>query len=168
MARNPAAPRCKGPPWEPPMDEIEVEVSAADGVVSPVAAERIERAVHHALRAEKVLRAEISVALLGDAEIAALNENYLSHEGPTDVISFELHQSGESPLGDLYIGVDQAVRQAAAYGCTPDEEILRLAVHGTLHVLGYQHPEGEDRIESAMFIRQEALLAEFLAAEARV
>lgn len=150
------------------MDEIEVEVSAADGVMSPVAAERIERAIHHVLRAEKVRCAEVSVALLGDAEIAALNEDYLSHEGPTDVISFELHGHGESPLGDLYIGVDQAMRQAETYGCSPDEEILRLAVHGTLHVLGYRHPDGEDRIESPMFIRQEALLSEFLATEARV
>jgi probable rRNA maturation factor len=58
--------------------------------------------------------------------------------------------------------VEQALRQAAEYGATPAEEVLRLAVHGTLHVLGYDHPEGADRASSEMFARQEALLRGFL------
>jgi probable rRNA maturation factor len=144
------------------MDEIDVEVSVGEGVVPPVAPERVEAAVRHVLRAEGVGAAEISVALVNDAEIAALNEQYLSHEGPTDVISFHLHDRGEPPLGDVYVGVEQAARQAAGFGAGADEEVLRLAVHGTLHVLGYEHPEGDDRAASPMFARQEALLREFL------
>ena len=119
----------------------------------------MEAAVRHVLRAEGVEAAEISVALVGDDEIAALNQQYLSHEGPTDVISFHLHDRGEPPLGDVYVGVEQAARQAAGFGASvADEEVLRLAVHGTLHVLGYEHPEGDDRAGSPMFARQEALL----------
>jgi probable rRNA maturation factor len=144
------------------MDEVDVMVSVGEGVVPPVDAERVEAAVRHVLRAEGVDAAEISVALVGDAEIAALNEQYLDHEGPTDVISFHLHDRGEPPLGDVYVGVEQAARQAAGFGASADEEVLRLAVHGTLHVLGYEHPEGEGRTGSPMFVRQEALLRELL------
>ena len=133
-----------------------------EGVSSPVDPGRVEGAVRHVLRAEGVDSAEISVALVGDGEIAALNAQYLSHEGPTDVISFHLHERGEPPLGDVYVGVEQAARQAAGYGVGADEEVLRLAVHGTLHVLGYAHPEGDDRAASPMFARQEALLREIL------
>lgn len=144
------------------MDEVDVMVSVAEGVVPPVEAERVEAAVRHVLAAEGVRVAEISIALVGDGEIAQLNEQYLDHEGPTDVISFELHERGEAPLGDVYVGVDQAARQAAGYGVSAGEEVLRLAVHGTLHVLGYAHPEGDDRADSPMFARQEALLRAFL------
>ena len=144
------------------MDEVVVEVSVGEGAVSPVEAGRIEAAVRHALREEGVEAAEISVALVSDGEIAALNQQYLDHEGPTDVISFHLHDRGEPPLGDVYVGVEQAARQAPGFGASVADEVLRLAVHGTLHVLGYEHPEGEDRAHSPMFARQEALLREFL------
>ena len=140
--------------------EIEVEVSVGEGVESPVDAARVEAAVRHVLRAEGVDSAEISVALVSDAEIASLNEDYLQHEGPTDAISFALHDEGQPPLGDVYVGVEQAVRQAAEFGATPADEVLRLAIHGTLHVLGWEHPEDKGRTESEMFSRQEELLRE--------
>lgn len=144
------------------MDGIEVEVSVGECVTPPVDVGRIEAAVRHVLAAEGVETAEISVALVSDEEIASLNEDYLKHEGPTDVISFALHEQGEPPLGDVYVGVDQAVRQAAEFGATPAEEVLRLAIHGTLHVLGWEHPEGAGRTESEMFARQEELLKRFI------
>lgn len=146
-------------------DALEVEVAVGEGVASPASPSRIRDAVRHVLRAEGVAEAEVSVALLDDAAIAALNHGYLGHAGPTDVISFALHEAGEPPLGDVYLGVEQALRQAAEYAATPEEELLRLAVHGTLHVLGWEHPEGEDRAAAPMFARQEALLAAFLAGE---
>jgi probable rRNA maturation factor len=144
---------------EPPS----VDVALGEGVRSPADPARVEAAVRHVLRAEGVAEAEVSVALLGDAAMAALNREYLGHEGPTDVISFALHDEGEAPLGDVYLGVEQALRQAAELGVAADEELLRLAVHGTLHVLGWDHPEGEERAAAPMFARQEALLAAFLA-----
>ncbi len=144
------------------VDDLIVEVSVAPGVSPPVDAGRVEAAVRHVLGAEGVEEAEISVALLDDAAIAAMNQEYLEHEGPTDVITFAMHEGDEPPLGDIYVGVEQAVRQSAEFGATPAEEVLRLAVHGTLHVLGYEHPEGAERVESEMFIRQEELLRSFL------
>jgi probable rRNA maturation factor len=140
------------------MGELVVEVSVGEGVSPPVDAARVEAAVRAVLAAEGVDEAEMSIVLVSDADIAQLNEEYLDHEGPTDVISFHLHEEGEPPLGDVYVGVDQAVRQAAEFGATPAEEVVRLAVHGTLHVLGWDHPKDDDRGDSAMFRRQEELL----------
>lgn len=144
-------------------DGVDVEVSVGEAATSPVDPGRVEAAVRHVLRAEGVSQAEISIALVSDDEIASLNAEYLRHEGPTDVISFALHENGDPPLGDVYVGVEQAARQAAEFGATPAEEVLRLAVHGTLHVLGYDHPAGAERTGSEMFARQEELLRGFLA-----
>lgn len=144
------------------MDEIEVDVSVEEGVPLPVAAGVVEQAVRAVLEAEGVRAAEISVALLGDAEMARMNEEYLGHEGPTDSIAFALHEPGEPPLGDLYVGVEQAARQAAGFGATPADEVVRLAIHGTLHVLGWDHPDGDERVDSEMFRRQEEILRAFL------
>lgn len=139
--------------------EVEVHVDPALSV--PVAPERVEAAVRWVLAEEGAGEAELSVALVGDAEIAALNQQYLQHEGPTDVISFPLSEGGPLLVGDVYIGAEQALRQAAELGVAAEEELLRLAVHGTLHVLGHDHPEGE-RDGSPMYQRQEALLEAFL------
>jgi probable rRNA maturation factor len=141
---------------------IEVEAAAGEGVRLPLPLQRVEEVVRHVLAAEEVRVAEISIAFLPDEEIAGMNEGYLSHEGATDVISFALHGEGERPLGDIYIGAEQAARQAAEAGVAVEEELLRLAVHGTLHVLGYEHPEEGDRSETRMYRRQEELLASFL------
>jgi probable rRNA maturation factor len=145
------------------MGELTVDAELGDGLSLPLATEEVERVVHWVLRAEGVSDAELSIALVSDEDIAAMNQRYLGHEGPTDVISFPLHRPGGPPVGDVYIGAEQALRQAEGSGVAPREEVLRLAVHGTLHVLGYEHPEGPDREGSPMYLRQEALLAGFLA-----
>lgn len=136
-----------------------VDVSVDPGLACPAAPRRVEAVVCHVLAAEEVAAAQISVTFLPDARIAALNERHLGHAGPTDVISFALHPPGAPPVGDIYVGVEQALRQAAECGVSPAEECLRLTVHGVLHVLGYDHPDSEDRADSPMYRRQEALLA---------
>lgn len=142
--------------------EIEVEAAVADGVRLPIAVSSAEAAVRHVLAEERVSAAEISVAFVDDETIASLNEGYLAHAGATDVISFVLHAPGERPLGDVYVDVEEAVRQAAELGIPVEEELLRLTIHGTLHVLGYDHPADAAREESPMYRRQEALLASLL------
>lgn len=138
--------------------ELAVEVHRGEGVLLPRDDESVRGALTYVLRDEGVGAARVSVTFVTDAEITHLNEQYLSHEGPTDVISFPLHPPGAPPVGDIYIGVDQARRQAEELGVPEAEELLRLAIHGTLHVLGYDHPEGEERYESPMYRRQEELL----------
>ncbi len=118
----------------------------------------VGRAVKEALRHEGVARAEVSVTFMSDTGITELHTRYLKRAGVTDVLSFALHAEGEDPLGDIYIGHGQALRQAAAAGAPPEEELARLAVHGTLHVLGYDHPEGPERAGSRMFRVQEEVL----------
>lgn len=139
---------------------VQVHPQAAGELpLAPAALEALARAV---LRAERVDEAELSFALVGDAEIERLNREFLGHDGPTDILSFPLQLPGQPPLGDVYIGVEQARRQAEALGVGWAEELQRLVVHGTLHVLGYTHPEGEGREASEMYRRQEQLLAEWL------
>ena len=123
----------------------------------------LERAVRQALDAEGVWLSEISLTLLGDAQIQTLNRDHLGHDAPTDVLSFALHEDGEPPLGDIYVGVDQARRQAAEASVSEAEELVRLAVHGTLHVLGWDHPDDpEERYASKMWQRQETIVAEVM------
>ncbi len=118
----------------------------------------VERALHEALRREGVSSGELSVSFVSDAEIATLHGRYLGRDEPTDVLSFALHGAGEDPLGDIYVGHAQALRQAADAGVAPEEELTRLAVHGALHVLGCDHPDGPERFASEMFHKQEGIV----------
>lgn len=136
---------------------IEVYLDAPDGVPG---ADRIVAAVRAALAARAVARAELSVALVDDVAIRALNRDHLGHDRPTDVLAFALWSEGDPVVvGDVYIGVEQALRQAADAGVPPAEEVVRLAVHGTLHVSGMDHPEpAEHRAASPMYRLQEQLV----------
>lgn len=125
----------------------------------------LESAVRRTLEQEGASEAEVSLTLLDDEAITAMNRNYLGRDRPTDVLAFSLGDE-ERPLGDVYVGVDQARRQSAEYAVSLEEELVRLAVHGTLHVLGYDHPDGRDRTESGMYVRQEELVRRILAEEA--
>jgi probable rRNA maturation factor len=127
--------------------------------------ELLERGLTELLKEESVEEAEISVTFLDDKGIQALNEEYLERGEPTDVIAFALHDSGEAPLGDVYVGFEQALEHSRALGIPLEEELLRLAVHGALHVLGYTHPEDDGREGSPMYLRQEELLGRILSAE---
>jgi probable rRNA maturation factor len=140
-----------------------VDVAIDLGGFPRVPASVLERAVRHTLRAEGVEEGEVSVALLDDSAIHALNRDHLGHDGPTDVLAFALHGAGEPLLGDLYLGATQARRQAAEEGVDEVEELVRLAVHGTLHILGWDHPqEGDARKVCPMWVRQETLVAEMM------
>ncbi len=137
---------------------VQVDAKALPGAPSAL----IEAAVRHTLAAEGRADLEISVALLGDGAIRAMNARWLGHDRPTDVLAFALGD-GDDTVGDVYIGVEQAGRQAESLGVPLREELARLAIHGTLHVLGHDHPEGPEREDSPMFELQEKLLKRVLA-----
>ena len=134
---------------------------AAAGVELPRALMRA--GVRAALREAGARAAEISITLLGDDEIAELNREYLSHQGPTDVISFALFEPPEPPLGDIYIGTGRALHQARSRRIEPGHELTRLAVHGALHVLGHDHPDGDARTACEMWRLQERIVRAVLA-----
>jgi probable rRNA maturation factor len=139
-----------------------MQVQVNLGIFDTVEEALLEAAVRTALAAVRE-QVEMSVTLVDDAEIKRLNREYLGRDGVTDVIAFSLG-SPEQQLGDVYVGADQARRQAEALGVPLREELARLAIHGVLHVLGHDHPEGDDRFSSPMYVLQERLLEEVLEA----
>jgi probable rRNA maturation factor len=140
--------------------EVTLEEDRLLGDLPPDFLAELERAATAVLTAEGAPPIELSIALLSDDSIAALNREYLSHAGPTDVISFPLEQPGVPLVGDVYVGAEQARRQAEEAGVQPREELLRLVIHGTLHVLGWGHPDGAE--DSEMHRRQEEILHSLL------
>jgi|CXWL01.1.fsa_nt_gi probable rRNA maturation factor len=97
----------------------------------------------------------VAVTFLGLRRMRQLNRVYKQHDCPTDVISFSLPQPDGSLAGDIYLCRAVAAREAHRRGLPVREEVLRLVVHGTLHVLGHDHPEGTDREQSSMWTSQE-------------
>jgi probable rRNA maturation factor len=129
----------------------------------------VARVADGVLRAEGIRDASLSITFVTDRRIAALNWQHLRHRGPTDVISFGFAPAHDgAPLeGDIYIAPGVARRNAATNVASVREELLRLVVHGVLHVVGHDHPEGAERYASPMWLRQESLLAAAMTAEAR-
>jgi probable rRNA maturation factor len=139
---------------------------ATEGVRVPVSRARVATLAEGVLRRERVRDALLSIAFVTDRRIAALNRAHLGHDGPTDVISFGFApvDSRRAVVGDVYIAPGVARRHALAHGGGVREELMRLVVHGVLHVLGHDHPEDETRYRSAMWRRQERLLRQLGAA----
>lgn len=110
----------------------------------------LRQAVRRLLESEGHARAEVSVLLTDDATVHTMNREYRSMDKPTDVLSFALNDllpdAPQAPviagmpslLGDVVISVDTAARQAAQHDLTLDTELALLAVHGVLHLLGYE------------------------------
>jgi probable rRNA maturation factor len=135
-------------------------VVAAEGVRVPMSAARVRALVRRVLRAERVREALVSVAFVSRRTIARLNRVHLGHAGATDVITFAFRPAPQSAglVGDIYIAPDVARENALRLGEGQRREVARLVVHGVLHVVGHEHPEGPGRTQSAMWRRQEELL----------
>lgn len=101
----------------------------------------------------------MAITLLDADGMRRLNRRTFGRRRLTDVIAFALPQLDGTVLGDVYVCPAAAARFAAEGGSRGGdgvaEELIRLAVHGTLHVLGYDHPEGRGRTRSGMWRRQE-------------
>ena len=96
---------------------------------------KIEKAVGKAFKSEKVKKADILIVLCDDIYIRELNKKYLKHDFPTDVLAFTL---GEDTIeGEIYVSYERAKEQAEEYKVSLTNELLRLAVHGALHLVGY-------------------------------
>lgn len=141
------------------MSALVVAVSR-EGVRSAVSEARLVAAAQITLRAERVKHALISVTLVTAPRIAAINAKHLKHRGATDVISFGFSRERGGPVvADIYIAPAVAKENARRHGVGIREELVRLVVHGVLHALGHDHPDGDARFQSAMWRRQEALVA---------
>ena len=94
-------------------------------------------------------RAELSIALVDDATIAALNARYRGIARATDVLSFSLVEGDHAErrgalLGDVVVSLDTAAAQARRARRSLDDEVVRLLIHGTLHLLGHDHVRADE------------------------
>jgi probable rRNA maturation factor len=120
----------------------------------PLPAGLVRRVVDAVLAGER-RRALVSVTFLGRDAMRRINAEFKGHDRATDVLTFAWPDASGRVVGDIYICPWVARREAHARGISAREEIVRLVVHGTLHALGRDHPEGPFREHSAMWRRQE-------------
>jgi len=102
----------------------------------PCEARAVRRLLRSALSAEG-RDAELSIALVEDAEMALLNRRFLGREGPTDVLAFPYESDGTKVSGELVVNAQAAVREAAGRSHGAEAELMLYLVHGLLHLLGY-------------------------------
>ncbi|MGE7666526.1 rRNA maturation RNase YbeY [Ureibacillus composti] len=133
--------------------------------------ELVEKLLQHASEVEMIEDgSEVSVTFVTNEAIHEINKQYRDKDQPTDVISFALEELGEGEveivgegiprvLGDIIISTDRTKEQAEEYGHSFERELGFLAVHGFLHLLGYDHMTPED--EKAMFGKQDEILSSF-------
>lgn len=99
----------------------------------------IRKAVGIALRHHGICTYAVSITFVDDQTMTRLNRRTLGRRGTTDVIAFDLAEEGlaHEAVGDIYVSLEQARRQSAAYGVRVGEEVVRLVIHGLLHTIGY-------------------------------
>ncbi len=103
------------------------------------------RAVAEAALAEAGQGAELGIHLVSAKRSAEVNWQFLRHEGPTDIITFDHGSTPERLFGEMFICVPEAVRQAAEFRTTWEAELLRYVIHGLLHLRGYDDLESAKR-----------------------
>lgn len=137
----------------------------------------LRNCIRTALNSENVdMPVEVSVLLTDDEGIRVINRNFRQKDVPTDVLSFPMQtltpgnfapdmsemnrDTGCLPLGDIILSVDRVVEQARIYEQAINREMVYLAIHSVLHLLGYDHmDEGEEK--RSMRSREEAILKSF-------
>jgi probable rRNA maturation factor len=123
---------------------------------------RLKDCARAVLTGEGIKEAKVSLAFVDDASIAGLNKRFLDHDGPTDVITFPLSGQGARKLeGEVVIGVEVAQREAAERGHDVNTELCLYAIHGVLHLCGYDDRTPSDtaamRRKEREYLRQLSL-----------
>ena len=147
---------------------IEVDVQVAPDYAGTVSAERLKALARTVLQHEGwegTRPAELTLVITDDAGIQALNRDFLGNDAPTDVLAFSaMEEDGpfvaapeaSGYLGDVIISYPRAVAQAQEQAHSPEQELDLLAVHGILHLLGYDHADDEEK--AVMWAQQDAIL----------
>lgn len=134
----------------------------------PQMARPVSAALRRVMKAEGVDAYQLSVALVDDLHIRRLNRRYLGHDYATDVLSFRLDEDrpGEALSGEIILGAERAAVVARRLHTDPRAELLLYAVHGGLHLVGYD--DHGPRKARAMHAREAELLAALGVEAARV
>ena len=116
----------------------------------PVTVERLEQAVLETLKfTHTPVESAITLVLSDDKKLRQLNRDFMGIDSPTDVLSFPADfidpDSQENYLGDIIISVPRAIAQAEENKASAESELLLLAVHGSLHLLGYDHATSQEK-----------------------
>ncbi len=138
----------------------EIEVSYA-GDRRALAVATVFHTISMVLDREQVGAATIAVTFMSSSRMRSLNRRTFGRNRATDVLAFPLGHDDEL-VGDVYICPSIARRSARDIQISSREELLRLIVHGILHVLGYDHPDGASRTRSRMWTLQEAYVASLI------
>ena len=158
------------------MNCIDVEIDEVAITASEAEMHLVETAVNTILKREGYSSdqfADVTVLLTGDARLKELNRDFAGEDHVTDVLSFGAKTDLEFPnpegddihrirLGDIAISVPQTKRQAIDKGVTFERELAMLAIHGAMHLLGYDHAQPDD--ERVMFGKTDDALDEVFAA----
>ncbi len=123
---------------------IDIELSNQQDAYS-IDEARLVAAVQRVLQGEGIRSGTISLALVDDPMMHELNLRYLEHDEPTDVLSFVLERRGDALEGEVILSVDTAATSCERFGWSCDDELLLYAVHGALHLVGYDDGCPEDR-----------------------
>lgn len=117
----------------------------------------LERMAGQLLAEHGLEKGELGIILADNARLQELNRTYRRLDAPTDVLSFSMLEEGGGPaeptgeeeplLGDIYISLEQAALQAEEAGHSLEREVLILAIHGLLHILGFDHEDEESARE---------------------
>jgi len=117
----------------------------------PVRAAALRRRIEALAARHSTAGAEVTVVIVGDRAMRTLNRRWRKQDRPTDVLSFSLRDAtpdGRHTLGDIVIAAPTAARQAKAGGHGLDREMETLAVHGFLHLVGFDHGPAMSRAEA--------------------
>ncbi|HOD15707.1 MAG TPA: rRNA maturation RNase YbeY [Spirochaetota bacterium] len=137
-----------------------------EGITLPYKGVTRQKLIKIATAAAQLLdlkNASITIIATDDAYMRDINRKYRRHDEPTDVISFSNRDNpfpeidaDKEEIGDLYISIERADRQAREYRVSIDDEVKRLIVHGILHLVGYDH-ERSDSDEEIMLRKEDEL-----------
>ncbi len=153
------------------MNLLDIDFLDETSAMKDEAMEQIEGLLNLAQKKLQITEpCELSVTFVDNNRIQDINREYRGKDKPTDVISFALEELGEGEiqisganmprvLGDIIISIDKAREQATDYGHSVERELGFLAVHGFLHLLGYDHETEEE--EKEMFDLQRSILDEY-------
>lgn len=150
---------------------LEIDFIDETNEIEEAAQQLVENILQFAAQKENIDEGtELSVTFVDNSRIQEINKEYRNKDAATDVISFAMEEMGEDEmkivgadiprmLGDIIISIERTKEQAAEYGHSFDRELGFLALHGFLHLLGFDHMTESD--EKVMFTKQKEILDEY-------
>ena len=150
------------------MDSLDINLQVDPPFDKDIQPDRLLKVVQDTLQHANLTQGELTIVVTSDEAVQQLNQAYRQVDAPTDVLSFEANEAELSDtrfvlppgtpsyLGDIIIAAPTAIKQAAEKQHTAFEEILLLAIHGTLHLVGYDHMTPADK--ETMWHIQEMIL----------